>query len=188
MHEIRYEVFPAATTQKKMFDICNRIAVRNGDTGHGIDSIRFIDKTFADESAATEYIRRNDKHFYDCLAVKFLEYDAPAKSKKLDDIDTRILAEREKLAEYEQAHSVKALKAEFVGCPTCGSRLKRELIHGNACPLCRTDLRSKTTLTTIERKRVTISNLQEKRAEEERKVNAKREGREMWLVKFEYHC
>lgn len=43
---------------------------------------------------------------------------------------------------YLEKHSIQNLKAEYISCRKCGSKLKKSLLSNDLCPLCRTDLKS----------------------------------------------
>lgn len=89
------------------------------------------------------------------------------------------------MGEYMHQHSVSALKASYIGCPKCGSKLAKEYLSGEYCPLCRTDLRSKTKQETLakyqEKSKAIIKAIQ---AEEEKQ---RRNRKVRWLIKYEYH-
>ena len=50
---------------------------------------------------------------------------------------------------YIEEHSIHKRASNFIGCPKCGSKLNRDHINGEKCPLCGTDLRSKSTIDKI---------------------------------------
>ena len=62
-----------------------------------------------------------------------------------------IEAEKRKYEEYEREHSVLAFKAAYVSCTKCGSKLNREYLKSDTCPICRTDMRSDTTQSILAR-------------------------------------
>jgi transcription initiation factor IIE alpha subunit len=81
---------------------------------------------------------------------------------------------------------VKSFKAQYVACKGCGSKLHKEHLNSNLCPLCRTDMRSETTQNKIKALYQKWQDLQvELRKEEE--TLATQKGVKKWLVKFEYH-
>ncbi len=135
---------------------------------------------------AEKWIRDHDNGWYDDHAVRFYSYYNAKTTKKMDDIRRRIGETSEKLAKYTKEHSVQKQKAEFIGCSECGSKLARNRLRGEICPVCGTDLRSKTTLETIKGYEDKIKSLWEKIEEEKKKQKNIRET--LWLVKYEYHC
>lgn len=70
-------------------------------------------------------------------------------TKTMATIRERIEREQSKKEAYAQAHSVHAAKSRYITCPNCGSSLNRSVFKGEKCPLCGTELRSKTTLETL---------------------------------------
>ena len=65
----------------------------------------------------------------------------------------RIDNEAMKREKYIDAHSILSSdrKSKFVSCQSCGSRLNRTLLKKEKCPVCGADLRSRTTIETIDR-------------------------------------
>lgn len=101
--------------------------------------------TFDSYEDAEEYLNEHATQNNN-LGVK---YKVAKETKKSKEIKERIETLEKKIAEYSAAHSVKTFKAEYIGCPSCGSKLKRTLLSSDRCPLCRTDMRSDTTITTL---------------------------------------
>lgn len=185
MHNIRYREYPENTTKQKITDDVLRIVSSSGD-GYGTDRIAFSDVVCDNYDAAHTYIQKIDKGFYDGLAVKYYDFSKVKGTKKVDDLEKKIAETREKKSAFADAHSVKSQKAAFIGCPKCGSKLSRERLRGNSCPLCGMDLRAPSTLERLKSYDTRISEY-EKQIAEERQKN-KKKARIMWLVKFEYHC
>lgn len=195
-HCIEYFDFDIKVDKETIEREMNQRAREDGDYHNGLNApIRWLTGICEDREQAYERIQSNDKGWYDQLAVQYKAYP-PAKlgeSKAIANLRERIAKEKAKYADYEKAHSIKTFKAEFVGCPHCGSKLKKELMRSEMCPLCRTDLRSKTTLDTLARYMNNIKELektlQKAITEETRKLNAKNEkvAKVKWLVKIEYH-
>lgn len=150
-------------------------------------SIRWIDHICEGYDEALEYIESHDKGWYDQLAVMYKDYPKAAPSKTLENLTTRLNCEIAKRDDYAKAHSVLSFKAEYIGCPDCGSKLKRTLLRSDICPLCRTDMRSKTTLDTLARYDANIKALRKRIDEEQKKLDRKNAAKIMWLVKIEYH-
>ena len=78
---------------------------------------------------------------------------------------------------------MKNRKSEYIGCPKCGSKLFREYLKAEFCPLCRTDLRSQTTLEAL-------ANFDKRREKVQDQLEAEKEkqnGEVRWLIKYEYH-
>lgn len=195
-HSIECYDFDVKVDKRTIENEMNQRAREEGNYHHDLGSpIRWLPGICEDREQAYERIRSNDTGWYDQLAVQYKAYP-PAKlgeSKTIATLRERIEKEKAKYADYEKAHSIKTFKAEFVGCPHCGSKLKKELMKTEVCPLCRTDLRSKTTLDTLARYASNIEELEKSLkkaiAEETRKQNKKNEKavKIKWLVKIEYH-
>lgn len=71
--------------------------------------------------------------------------------KNLNDLRRRLEENQQRYNKYLEEHSIHSFKSEYVGCKNCGSKLKISLIKGEICPLCRTDLRSPTTIETLKK-------------------------------------
>ncbi len=161
-----------------------------GEGGHGLDSpIRWIDHICDNYEDALEYIRSHDRGWYDQLAVKYYDYPKLEPTKTMITLQERLKAEREKRVAYAAAHAVSTFKAEYIGCPECGSKLKRTLLRDNSCPLCHAEMRSKTTMETLQRYDANCEELSKKIKEEERKMQEKmrKQAKVVWLIKTEYH-
>ena len=191
-HNIRHAVYPEDVDKKAVESEWNEkvkhICYEEGGGGL-LHSIRWLDHICKDEEEAEEYIKSHDKGWYDQLAVKFREYPKLEPSKTLLTLRKRRTAEQEKYSSYVKAHSVSTFKAEYIGCPQCGSKLKKELLRGDWCPLCRAELRSKTTNETITRYSNKICELDKQIRAEEKKMEEKniKNTKIKWLVKIEYH-
>lgn len=124
-----------------------------------------------------EYGRRNN------YGIRYMDYGKVKPTKKMEDMKRQIGELEQKSATYATEHSVLAFKAEFVGCPCCGSKLKRERLKTDKCPLCNTDMRSKTTIETLNGYRSKIRELEKRIRTEENKQKGRAEMR--WMVHAE---
>lgn len=124
-----------------------------------------------------EYGRRNN------YGIRYMDYGKVKPTKKMEDMKRQIGELEQKSAAYATEHSVLAFKAEFVGCPCCGSKLKRERLKTDKCPLCGTDMRSKTTIETLNGYRSKIRELEKRIRTEENKQKGRAEMR--WMVHAE---
>lgn len=189
-HAIEHYEYDIKTDKRRIESEMNEIAREDGDYHSGLNSsIRWLDHICEDRERAYSYIESNDKGWYDQLAVKFREYPKSEPTKALLKLKDRKDKEIEKRNAYEKAHSISSFKIEYIGCPHCGSKLKRTLLRNNYCPLCLTELRSKTTIETLQRYADNIVKIKELIKEEERKINKKNiaKSKIKWLVKIEYH-
>lgn len=191
-HELKYSSYPENVNKKSVQDHWDNYARHEGwQAGcSGLEGpIRWIDHICANKEEAEQYIEDHDDGWYSQLAVKYREYPRVEPTKTLLNLEERLKAERNKLQTYSDAHAVSTFKAEFVGCPECGSKLKRELLKGNSCPLCNAELRGKTTIDTIERYKTNIRELRKEIKEENRKLEEKMVKKSVikWFVKIEIH-
>lgn len=157
---------------------------QEGCTGLG-RAIRWLDSlpVYPDYDSAEKAIQSHDKGWYDCLAVRYYEPERSYHSDKLEQLQQKY---RDLLDIYHAKNNVWAngLKAEYVSCRKCGSKLKREYIHTNACPLCHADLRPESTLKAVEAAKQRYEKARNA-CDEYLAKHAKKNVK--WLVKIEYH-
>ena len=130
-------------------------------------SIRWLKHTpFDTEEAAREYIEKNDKGWYDQLAVRFFQYPSIVVSKTY-----KVLEERAKRlqARYEELRTkvhYEDTKSAFITCRNCQSKLA-----------------------IIETARKNAEKAKKDLIAEERKLQEKQKKQSIvkWLVKIEYH-
>ena len=156
--------------------------------GSGLVSpIRWIGERIYDgPEQAREAIEKIDSGWYDQLAVKFRRLPNNTSSKKLDELRKKSSETYKTLSELDREIAVKSFKAQLVTCKKCGSKLNKDFLHSNYCPLCRSDMRSDTTQKRLAALKKKHRELQTAiRAEEE--ALAAKKGKIMWMVKIEYH-
>lgn len=193
-HVVHYDVQEENVNRKKIKrywdDYASREDWQEGCSGLSSD-IRWIEgKICENEEAARNYISENDKGWYDQLAVRFYDYPNLEKSKKYLNLKERLSKSERELYILENTKYTETLsKTEFVGCKCCGSKISVKHFKGSFCPICRADMRPKSTLDRIERMREKTKSLkkelkvEEKKLQEKQKKNAKIK----WLIKIEYH-
>lgn len=191
-HDIKHYTYPQNVDKKQVQANFDNYAAHEGwqEGASGLNSpIRWLDHVCESYDEAMEYIESHDKGWYDQLAVMYKEYPKAVPSKTLENLITRLNCEITKRDDYAKTHSVLSFKAEYIGCPDCGSKLKRALLRSDICPLCRTDMRSKTTLDVLARYDANIKALRKRIDEEKKKLERKNaaQAKIMWLVKIEYH-
>lgn len=184
MHNICYREYPESTPKHEIVDKVLKIVSTSGDR-YGTDRITFHDVVCDNYSAAQAYINTKDNGFYDGHAVKYYDFSKVKDNKRVEDLEKKIAETRDKKRAFSDAHSVKSQKAAFIGCPKCGSKLSRERLRGNSCPLCSQDLRAPSTLERLKSYDNRISEYEKQIAQE--RLKNKKKARVMWLVKFEYH-
>lgn len=185
MHNIGYNTYDENVNRKKVMADIIEEAEENGD-GY---SSRF---TWHDEvppletyEDAKKFIKGKDNGWYDDHAVRFKDYTAAKKTAKIEEYEKKIAELGQERNAYREKHSVHTFQAKYVGCAKCGSKLSKEHLRGEVCPLCGTDLRSKTTLDKMEWYADKIADYR-KRIEAE-KMKQKKSVKIKWLVKYEYH-
>ena len=185
-HAIMREIYPATWTLKKITDDVINFVQTHGDR-YGTDRLRVpTERVFDNIDEANAYIDNADKGWYDGIAVKFLDYTGVSATKKITEYEDKITDILQKKKEYIKAHSVHQQKAAYIGCPDCGSKLNKDKLRGEHCPLCGQDLRAESTLERINSFDVRVNELNAKIAEERKKQKAKATVK--YLVKYEYHC
>lgn len=184
-HVVIHREFPAATTAAEIRKFVDEYVASHGDR-YGTQDISFKPglEPFKNRDTAEEWCDRQSG-FYAGVAVRFYDFSDCKPSRRMTQLQERLEDNHKRYAEYEAQHSVKMLKAAYVGCSSCGSRLNKEKLRGEKCPLCGTDLRSQSTLDRLKALRSKhleiMSQLEDERCKDKNKATIK------WLVKFEYH-
>ncbi len=185
MHNIRYLTYKEDISRALvMADVCE-IASRDGD---GYDSnLTWHSNVPPLESyeEAEKFIKEKDNGWYDEHAVRYKDYSSAKKTAKITEYETKISELNTAKNEYKKAHSVHSFQAKHIGCAKCGSRLNKEYLRGEYCPLCRADLRAKTTTEKLQWYDDKIKDYQSRIDKEKQKQ--KKHCKIMWLVKIEYH-
>lgn len=137
---------------------------------------------FRTKDEAKEYIRDNSNKYYRKVdvGVRYIDYSNVKPTKAMLDLKRRINETVQKKEKYEEEHSIASFKSKFIGCPTCQSKLNKTFLTGNKCPLCHSELRSETTLTTISNYLLKIKNLEKEYHCIEKEQYKK--GKVYWLV------
>ena len=156
--------------------------------GHGLCCpIRYLDHLCDDYDDAVEYINKHATHDYDQVAVKF-KYpltNGPTKAEK---------AAEAKLSETYKAYNAlnsalhfANVKADYIGCKECGSKIARKFLQSNFCPVCRHDLRPQSTLDRLTRLKAAWLKARDDLDAVRKKEQAKAPCEEHWLVRIVYH-
>ena len=123
---------------------------------------------------------------YNDFAIPFYESIKQEPTKQMQNIEKRldkIIVDRE---EYEKKHSIKNLSSKLVTCKHCESKLAKDFLKRNKCPVCGKDLRSQYILDRIIKYDEDYKKLNKQLVEIKKKRNKK--GPIKWLVKVEVHC
>lgn len=84
-------------------------------------------------------------------------------TKAQKDAKERLRVLENKYRSYDMDTDVRVTRtSEFIGCPKCGSKLKRIYLKSTYCPLCKADLRSKTVQDALQRYKTRINELKKK--------------------------
>ena len=184
-HNIYYITCDENANRAAIMDDIAEHAKRDGD-GY---SSRFTwhDKIppYESREKAEEAIKMLDRGWYDDHAVRFYDYSKAEKTAKMAEYEAKVIELWEGQKKYRAEHSVHTFQAAYIGCPKCGSKLSREYLRGENCPLCRADLRSKTTLDKLKWYDDKIADYRNRIEEEKRKQ--KKKAVVKWLIKYEYH-
>lgn len=62
--------------------------------------------------------------------------------RRLNEVEQKYGKYSIQLEKFNNEHSIHTFKSVYIGCRCCGSKLKIDLVPGETCPLCSTDLRS----------------------------------------------
>ena len=153
--------------------------------GSGTGGIRWIDHVVCKNyEEAKEYIEKHDRGWYDCLAVRYYEYINAPDNVKLKELHDASQAAMNEWGKRDHALYPAALTSSLITCKRCGSKLSREWLHKNVCPVCGVDLRPEHIMKSIEAAKNKYLRAHEKE-EEYRQKHLKKEP--YWLVKIEYH-
>lgn len=192
MHNIEHYEYPIAKKQTAIESELNAHVKRKTweEGGGGLyGSIRWHDEVCDDYASAMDFISRHDKGWYDQLAVKFRRFDKPLNSKRLDELKAQLRETSDKQRELENKVAFTEFKAQYISCKKCGSKLNKDYIKSNFCPMCRNDMRSDTTKNAIAKLKEKYETLVAAVREEEKKLAQKKakDAKVYWLVKIEYH-
>ena len=189
-HNIKYFTYKEDVNRKRVqAELDNYVAHEDWQEGCvGLaSSIRWIENCGVLNSydEAMEYIKRNDKGWYDSLAVRYRQVDRN-KTASLKKAEEKADAAKKKwLALDNKVHYADA-KSDFIGCRNCGSKISRQYLDSNCCPVCDEDMRPQSTLDTLKRYQENVHKANVLLLEEQKKNLAKK-SKTMWLVKIEYH-
>lgn len=192
MHNIEFYEYPQnvnrGKVQKELDNLVAHVDWQEGAKGLP-NPIQWVERTiYDDRDAAEKAIEIADKNrWYNCMAVLFKEYPRPKPSKELIDLRERIKKIRDAYSKLNDEVSIQNRKSEFIGCPNCGSSLRREKLTGQNCPLCRTDLRSKTSLERLAKAKQKIMDMEVQIIKKEKEIERKGKPVVKWLVKIEFH-
>ncbi len=123
---------------------------------------------------------------YNDFAIPFYESIKQEPTKQMLNIEKRmdkIIVDKE---EYDKKHSIKNLSSKLITCKNCESKLAKDFLKRNNCPVCGKDLRSQYILDRIKKYDEDYKKVNKQLVEISKKRNKK--GPIKWLVKVEVHC
>lgn len=185
MHNVNYLDRPENVDRSEVLEYIETVAEEDGDGYSGPIKWHTEIPPLESWEAAQKKIEKLDRGWYDDHAVRYYSYSNAEETKKIKDIKRRIKETQVKIENYTKEHSVLTFKSEFVGCKKCGSKIAKRYLRSERCPVCYTDLRSETTIKTLDGYKKKIETLLKSIEDEKKKQAGKREVR--WLIKYEYH-
>lgn len=188
-HNIEYYSYPEKVDRKKVQrQLDAHVAAADYQEGSsGLPkNIEWMDH-FAickNREEAEELIKRYDNGWYDQRAARYYEPEPVFNNKTFASLKEKSTKMFDAYMDKDRVIWAKEQKAEYVSCRHCGSKLKRDLIRVNRCPVCGKDLRPESTLKAIEaaKKRYTESLSAVTKYQEDHSPKSIK-----WLVKIEYH-
>lgn len=198
-HCIEYRDFPISKNPTtEILAELDEYTTRHGDWGCGLpNDIRWLYSVtpFDCWDDAVEYMDRVDRGDYDQIAVRYRAI--PRNNKSVEKAKRHLSEAREAQYVAERQENYPATRtSQFITCPECGSKLNREKLikhvtfsGRNQCPLCRCDLRPKSSIDAYN-KRVAKADAAVERATKalrEAEKRAAKNGEVRWCIKIEYH-
>lgn len=185
-HEKEVRIFPATKTQAAIqSELSLYVSYKCFEEGGHLGKIQWLEDTIYDsESDAREAIERLDNGDYDCLAVKFRQ--GSKDGAKYRELQAKEGAAWKAFNDLCSQVPAKNFKAQFVGCRKCGSKLNKDYIRLNRCPVCGGEMRSDTELKKIARLKAKAEAASAAREAEER-AQGRKSKNVFWAVKIEYH-
>lgn len=201
-HQIYHQTYSEKVNRQQVQRYWDNVAMHDdweeGCTGLPAN-IRWIENHICDSLEDAEaYIREHDRGWYDQLAIRYKQVDkSELKSAARNRLIKQIASYKDKAVEYDSAHSVIKLKAEYITCPRCGSKLAKAYlgrdkgrVKANGCPVCEcSDIRAEYIVNQLKSFQDKILKWQTDLKAEEKKLAKKAadKAKIMWLVKVEYH-
>lgn len=143
-------------------------------------------RVFATFEEAEDFLTFNrDRLPYEPWAVRYRAETKPSSRTKM--LEERVERLEREFKDLWESTLPSKRKARYITCPYCGSSLSRTLLDAVVkCPLCLTDLRSRTSLKRIAAKDAARMNAKVALMESKERDRRKTEVR--WAVIAEVHC
>lgn len=189
-HNIKYFEYNEDVDRKKVeAKLNNYVAHEDWEEGcSGLNSpIRWIEScgVLNNYDEALAYIKSHDKGWYDSLAVRYKAFDG-TKTSAQKKAEEKFDIAKKKYLDLSNKFHFENQKAAFIGCPHCGSKISRQHLDDNCCPVCDMDMRPKSTLDTLARYEANLGKAKSALLQEQKKTLVKY-SKTKWLVKIEYH-
>ena len=186
-HNVELFTYPEKVDKKKVQKELDHYAAmedwQEGCTGLYRDIRWIADKVYPNYDEADKAIEKLDRGNYDQLAVKYCVY-TPPQDEKVEELKKKVLAAGDEFRRRDFEVYPQTVKSAMIGCKKCGSRLAREYLRTNFCPVCKTDMRPE-----YIQKSIQAAKNKMLRAEQEASDYYTKKGKKSirWLVKIEYH-
>lgn len=198
-HACSILTFDSKLSKEKIEKACDTWGDRNCDLeernwimGIGLGfPVRFTSRIFDDYESAREYLDSTFGH-YSQIAVQYREYPKISPSKKLNELNERLVKAKARLCDLEKPH-YKGVSISTVKCKRCGSSLATSycgMSWYNNCPICNADLRPESKLERIAKCKDSIKDIEKSIREENMKAQTKMKSKSKlkWAVACEVHC
>ena len=186
MHEGRFASYKLTVSKDKVFKDLNRKVKQLSDYCGGISQIEWKDRIFDSYDDAYKYIMDNWWGDYQCVAYKYRDIDSLKMSKKVIELEKRIIETRNQYDSLNSKIHYKDIQAKYVTCKECGSKINKDYLRSNRCPICNKDMRPETVLNKLESMTSKIEKLKgDLKVEKMKRID---KAPIKWLVKYEYHC
>lgn len=189
MHGITYLIYDSKESWSSISSKARKECANRSEYGHDSGSITKYSHIAKNKEEAIEYLKSKDTGWYDCIACQFYEFPNLS-SKVVESLDNKIKELNNKYFELNNTIHYANVKASFVSCPSCNSKINKDFIKWNNCPICRIDMRPKTILDRLAQYKEKIKSLEIEKNNEIKHLQEKniRKAKVKWLVKIEYHC
>jgi hypothetical protein len=183
-HMVEYAVYAEDVDRKKVERYWNEVAASDSDYGvGGLDhSILWLDDDPLPSREEAE--ERLEYAPTSCAAVRFLgQQDTKhLTSSKLEELNVALVKAKCAYETQLEFDYCSTRTSAFIGCPACKSKLARQHLHGNFCPVCGADLRPSSKQAALAAAKTKVEDLKSQINQEKADL-ARHAGREvMWLV------
>lgn len=186
-HNIRYSEYPEKVNKKEVQAKWDHY-VEMEDWQEGASGlpnpIRWLDKCYDSFDEAQKAIERLDNGWYDQLAVKYVSRTQDHDNVKLNELRTAATDAMAEFNKRDKSLYPKTLQANLITCKKCNSKLAKDYLKTNFCPVCHADLRPEHIIKSIKAAEDKWKR-EQKKIEDYTSKHGKKEIR--WLVKIEYH-